>query len=299
MKKWSSIESLSEDVGVSTRTGWRWLKSGRIQREREGDQIIFFLSENSHDSDNNEGCHSDVSSDTSGTEIDSGNVSRKKRHLRHFRVPEKELNHPRVREARADAETLQWNIEQEIAKLELAKLRPLQEPPELIQRRVKLESRKMDLEEYQIDRDLETRREEERKKKDHLSEEERQVKARRIIQEIKVEVLSPKIMSIVPSHLISLLYDRIESTLLKLPVLDMLRDELLLIGNRIFGEWVEEFREELREPLYNFFYKKAREEANRTLQLAYQDYLEKGGTLSYRNFIFSNIGRYPPEEQGW
>jgi hypothetical protein len=37
MKVWDSIESLAEDKGISERTGWRWLRRGKIRKVRGED----------------------------------------------------------------------------------------------------------------------------------------------------------------------------------------------------------------------------------------------------------------------
>lgn len=43
--QWNSIESLAEDLGISERTAWRWLKKGRIERMKDKDGIVFTLTD--------------------------------------------------------------------------------------------------------------------------------------------------------------------------------------------------------------------------------------------------------------
>lgn len=62
MKAYDSIESLAEGMKVSSRTGWRWLKSGKVVRKRaEGGGFTFILKEGAN-------------TDTTDNDMDSDNV---------------------------------------------------------------------------------------------------------------------------------------------------------------------------------------------------------------------------------
>jgi len=46
LKAWNDIESLSVDCGISTRTGYRWLRSGKLKKKRlEDGRRVFVLDE--------------------------------------------------------------------------------------------------------------------------------------------------------------------------------------------------------------------------------------------------------------
>jgi hypothetical protein len=47
MRSWATIEELAADMGISERTGWRWLRKGKVRKEiSENGEGVFVLSDN-------------------------------------------------------------------------------------------------------------------------------------------------------------------------------------------------------------------------------------------------------------
>jgi predicted site-specific integrase-resolvase len=62
LKAYPSIEELAEDVGISERTAWRWLKAGKIKRKRaEEGHMVFVLANEPPDMS-----HADIITDVTG-----------------------------------------------------------------------------------------------------------------------------------------------------------------------------------------------------------------------------------------
>jgi len=72
--------------------------------------------------------------------------------------------HPRVVEAKANAETLQWKIEEEKARQQLEKIRPPEEHPIVARKKAEVESKRLDLDLFKTQKELEALKEAERRK---------------------------------------------------------------------------------------------------------------------------------------
>ena len=92
MRAWPDVESLAEDMKISSRTGYRWLKDGRIIRRRaEGGGFTFILKE-ATDNVNDNDTDMSIVSPTDANDISEGIpdrevVSRPSRHRTHSHLP--------------------------------------------------------------------------------------------------------------------------------------------------------------------------------------------------------------------
>lgn len=125
---------------------------------------------------------------------------------------------------------------------ELEKVIPQREHPILTERKARFQAKKLDLDEFKIQRELEALRKEEEAKENQLEGGGREAKVRTIIQQIKVEIYPASMMKAIPAKLILILYGRIENTLSKLPVLDIPHDELLLVGKTVIHRFKSDCR---------------------------------------------------------
>lgn len=95
MKNWNSITSLAEDIGISERTAWRWLKRGKIERHRDEDGKIFFTlkadpdTSLTTDTDSKKLSHTDISVSVDEISKASSSSDRERRRRRfHLFLPE-------------------------------------------------------------------------------------------------------------------------------------------------------------------------------------------------------------------
>ena len=127
--------------------------------------------------------------------------------------------------------------------------------------------------------------------------EERQIEARRIIQKVKYHVLSPSSKAFIPTHILGHIYSEIEKCLTRMDVLSVPFDELVILAEGILSRIIRELSEEIRPAMQGFLAEQCKVLSNRTAREEYQKYRNRGGRLSFKNFIFSVIRNMPEEDQ--
>ena len=281
MKAYYSIEELAEDIGISERQGWRWLKAGKIKKKKSEDgRIIFILVDEPTDitdTDFTDNVTTDVSDMSSG---DSEPISN-----RRVLAGKKQVS---VRGGSGLVQGLRDELEASRVQFEIEKLTDLKQKWQERQdreRKEKVEAERVKrLDEFLV-----------RESQEQTAETE--AKARAIIQKVKNEVLPVEMKDMIPVHIMAYMYQEIEKVLSKMDVLTLPFHELTIIAEGIKDRLIEQFSEELRPAIHDYFITLARQQLNESWRLLYHSYRERGGTLPYRNFILSLISKYPIEKQ--
>lgn len=128
---------------------------------------------------------------------------------------------------------------------------------------------------------------------------EREEKARIIIQKVKEMVVPFSMRTAVPSYILAVIFGEIEQMLSKTDVLGLAFDELVILAEgvkiRILGQ------EEIRQALGNHILGIVEEQLRRIVREQNQNfkkfYNESGSKLSYRDFILTELNKFPPERR--
>jgi hypothetical protein len=123
------------------------------------------------------------------------------------------------------------------------------------------------------------------------------MEARRIIQKVKHQVLSPSSKAFVPVHVVAYIYQEIEKCLAHMDVLSVPFEELVILSEGIQSKIIRELSEEIRPAMQSFLAEQCRTLSSKVARLEYQKYRNKGGKLSFKNFVFSVIKNMPEEDQ--
>ena len=127
MQAWPDIETLAEDMKISSRTAWRWLKSGKVIRKRaEGGGFIFVLREGTV-TDNGDTDMSIVSpTDVSNMSEDVPDREPASRPSRHHRFLKRGVivahPSPELKRERESTESLKLRVERAKLQNELARV---------------------------------------------------------------------------------------------------------------------------------------------------------------------------------
>lgn len=277
MKVYESIEQLAEEMEVSERTAWRWLKQGRIKKKRSEDgRIIFVLVDEPTDItdiDDSDNVTTDVSSmsvnDTESILDVSGRRGRK------LSVrPVSGL----VQSMRDELETSK--VEFEIEKIEDA--------------RSKWQERKDRERKEKAEQERAERLEEHWVREGERQTEEKEIQKRNVIQKVKNHVIPAGMRAFIPAHILAFMYQEIEKVLSRMDVLGLPFSELVVLAKSIRDRVIEQNSESVRQSVYEYLMALSRNGLKECLKQMYNDYMMDGGELSYRGWILTNT---PPENQ--
>lgn len=296
MKAWDSIESLAEDVGISPRTGYRWLKEGKIKRKREDGRILFVLAggpTDITDTDVTDMSATDVSSDIPDILI----VSKKSDKEDHQPlssigkkvIPMMTLNPNPSTGLRAERERTELSRLKVVQAEDEKKLKEIEGPAEnplVAKKKIEVELTELSVREFEAAEKLEALKEKveekrlEREAQQKLIEEKNRIRA--MIDEIKERVLPFEMHTVIPAGVIFVIYKRIEEALLKCDFHNLSHSEAILIAENVLTECVNdpELQPIIQDSLHDNLMTLTRKQFNEAWKLFYQDYLERGGKLS-------------------
>jgi hypothetical protein len=129
--------------------------------------------------------------------------------------------------------------------------------------------------------------------------EERQARVRDIIQRVKYTILPKGMDEIIPAHILAYAYQQMEKFLSRTDVCSLPFDELVIFAQGIWDRCSEEFADELAPRARDYLLKLARKQLNQGMRLSYQAYTMRGGSLSYRDFLFSIVAKRTPDKREW
>ncbi|OGW55047.1 MAG: hypothetical protein A2Y81_13270 [Nitrospirae bacterium RBG_13_43_8] len=289
MKVWETIESLAEDMGISTRTGWRWLRDGKVQKKREDGQIVFALVEK-EPTDTTDTLTTDtdnyVSSDMSVDVSDSDFVSKKKKVLKNRRIsqtPIREGPSSLVQGLRDELESAK--IEFEVEKLQDAR------------ERWNARKNKEHMEEAEEERMLKLAQFE-MAEAHHQEEDEHQL-VRKKIQRAKSEALEG-LDKILLSAITANILQEIESQFLKLKVDEIPVHELVTMAEAIRDKVFQNplFVNSVRESLLKFAWQTHTQLLKNQMRKIYKQTLKQGTfNGSYTSWLVRLANRYPEDDQ--
>lgn len=305
MKTYSSMEELARDNNVSVRSGFRWLQKGIVSRghDEEG-RGVFILNDSAPD----------IDGDTDN--VMSGGMSRvsKKRDKEDQSLPSigkkvipmMVLNpnpSTELKKEREQTELSRLKLTQAQDRKELEEIEGSPENPLVVKKKAEVELVELGVRQYEAEGRLDELKEKRlaqeriREKEKRASEEKERIKV--LIDRVKEQVLPFSMHTVIPAGVIFVIYKRIEEALLKCDFLNLSGPEAVLIGEDILTQCVNDpdLQPIIQDSLYRFSLEVIRKKINEDLRLAHQEYLKAGGNLSYRDFIFLNLRRYPAERQ--
>jgi hypothetical protein len=206
-ESFNSIEGLAGELGISARTAYRWLRSGKIKRRREGGRTLFTLNEAS-----------------SGDKIDSERVTSKMSRADTKAVNLNINDRGTGRSSSVSVESLKAEVEGKKLALELRKLEEIEARAD-----ERMEREKADR--LEIERNLRLEVEQER-----IAQERVEKKARERIEKVrrvKMAAIPAPLMATIPPHILSLTLSEIEIGLTKLDIDNLSERELLIHAEAI------------------------------------------------------------------
>jgi hypothetical protein len=275
---WSSIPEAARALGVSERTAWRWLKSGKIRRTKaEGGGTLFVASP-------------DISTDNhSVTDVTCDNVSTSR--FTKGKIPANRVEGPQPpvrREAGMVGQSLRDELEATRIAFELERLEHA---------RFQWEERR--------DRERREKQEQERMvrleglrqfEKDQKSERMRQ-EARHKIQIAKKEACEG--WDFLPPHIFAFVLCEIEQALSKLKVDEIPTQELIVIAEGVRDRVIQEpsIVDEVRKVISEKLRMAAIDLYRREIWRLYQASVNQGFEGSYEEWIMGIIDRFEPGDQ--
>ena len=207
---WRSIEEAAENLGITTRTAYRWLQAKKLQRRKTDDGMVFVLS-------------TDIQDDISDTDVmtspddtlDDGDRSR---------GTIKPHHNPNLRTGRSSiVSSLQTELEARKLELEISKIEDAKRKWEARRDKEEIEKveeeRVLKLEEFSL-----------MERQSH--KEEREKKGRIRIQYVKDEV-SCGLKSFLPSSILGEIFLEVEKILSGMDVLNISIGELITYGRMV------------------------------------------------------------------
>lgn len=270
-QQWTSIEVAAEDLGISERQAWRWLKQGRIRKKRSEDGRIVFVLVNEPadiaDTDDTDNVTTDITTDTKPMSDVSRKLSAR---------PESGL----VKSMRDELEVAK--VEFEIEKVEDA--------------RGKWQERKGREEKERAEQEKGQRLEELRVRETQRIQMEIEERERAIIQRVKEAVLPLSMKQVLPAHIMSAIYQEIEKILSRMNLVGVPEDELVILAKGIKDRVIQQNDETVRQALYEYFTDLARKGVKEVLKDLYNKYRMGGGELSLQDFL-ANASSSPDERE--
>lgn len=284
MKSWYSIEALSKDLKISGRSGWRWLRSGKIKKKRSEDgQTVFILADepaDETDTDDTDNVTTDVITDI---EPISGVSTRRVDRQSSIR-PIKGRGGP-MSILKEDA----YKSEQYDFKLEMLEddREEYRERKNRARREGAEQARLEKLERFRI---VEQQRQAEAKL----------LKSRTIIQGVKDAVLPPAAKDVYPALVMASIYQEIEKVLGRMDLIGVPLSELVILARDIEERIIGQNADACRESASNYLRGLAEIKLNQVMEMQRENfkklYRESGSKLSYRDFMVAEINRYAPEK---
>jgi len=223
MKSYSSLEKLAEDQKISVRTAWRWLRAGRIEREKKNGQIFYILVSDT-DSDSVSDNKTDVTGDTDVSDRIETRYSPIKKVL-----PVSDPSYD-LKSERENTEKLLLKIEQKKALKTLQKMND-EEPKVLKERRAEVEAKALSLEEIKIEREMERLTFEQKQK-------ESETRKRDLIESVKTQCVPKVLKKYLPIDLYFLTLTEIDKELRGMDLNNLSPEECVSYGfivrNRIW-----------------------------------------------------------------
>lgn len=273
MKVYHSIEQLAEDVGISERTGWRWAKKGKIQKEisKDGGRVFFLPDATDSDGDDGRARHSDTGRDVTGEE--AGRKRYKPAKVSFATVNPSpavvsQLERTQIAELQAD--------EQEA----LDRRKGNREHPAVFEMRSQVEAKKLNLELQKL-----TQQE---------NEEQRANYRRKLIEATKSIVIPPGLRAELPSDILFASLNLIEQSLKKvdLPTLD---ESVAYVKSIVYMRfWADpDICGIIKPAVIRWMFS----DLDRRLHSDYKSYVERGYRGSYSNFLAYIFSTMSPTEQ--
>lgn len=261
MKQWSSIEELAENLGISERTAFRWLRSGKIKRKRSGyGQRIFVVAQET-DTD------SDVSATDSDTDV-SVNVSDTTDNDTDMSVNVSNKIGGRRREEKSLVDSLEDELKASRVEFEIEKL---QDAKEKWMERKNREKK----EEEQSEQALKFQELALRQRQHEDEKRQREVRAR--IQQVKNAVCDDLERKAIPAPILAMLYQEIEKLLGRMDVLSIPLDELLIYSHGIKEKLYKQFANEILQHVQR--------QAVETINEYLNEYLKKTCSISLQEVM--------------
>lgn len=264
-QEWTSIEEAAEDLGISERQAWRWLKGGKIKKVKDEDgQIVFILAGESTDTD--------VTTDMALTSV--GDNKTIKKSILSFSG--KQSASSLVQGLRDELESAR--VEFEIEKIEDA--------------RTKWAKRKNEETVMKLEAEQAQRLEELLVREQGRREEEMRAKARGIIQRIKEQIVPIALQKTFPKSILGIIYLELEKLFSRMDVIGFSEDELIVLGEGVRGRIIKENYEEVRQSICGYTVGLAQMALNQAypkivegVRQAYREYMAIGGRLPYSDWI--------------
>jgi hypothetical protein len=204
MRAWDSIESLSVDNGISTRSGYRWLASKKVTKKREGGRTLYVL--NTDDD-------VDKSKAASG---DGHDASRK-------RIAPT----PQLAERTEAADLIEEDVRRRKAELELESLTPQAEDSSVKEERASLKKLQLSVEKIKAQKELNVLMSGE-------NELQRRANFRARIEAVKRFIIPEPLKRQLPPDILLATYDALSRGLSELPD-SVSNEDLILYSNLILN----------------------------------------------------------------
>ena len=278
-QQWDSIEEAAEDLGISERTAWRWLKKGKIRKVKNGDGDVVFVAS------------SDISTDNDNvTNVTGDNVSVSVVSKERVSSDRKESGQTPVKGgAGLLVQSLKDELEADRVAFEIEKLQDA---------RTQWEERRDRERKEKLEQERMLRLEEVRMAEEYRQREEEQRNVRHKIQVAKKEACEG-LDEFVSPHIFIFILQEIEKAFSKMRVEETPLHELIIIAEGVRDKIIMEppFVEEVRKALSEYLFSKGMVIMKRQIRALYQESVKQGFKASYRDWIIRIINyHFQPED---
>lgn len=243
---WSSIEEAAESLGISERTCWRWLQSGKLIRTQNDEGEFFTLGDTGNSSDN--GTHTPYSDNHDMSDCDTTLMSMSDG-MRRSRVREKGKNKSCSFDPTA---ALRKELEANRLELDLERLEDfrLQREDRKAQiRREKMEQEKLRLEQERLkyDREQKIRLEQETQEREKDLQEKRAKEVQETIRRVKDSIPFLKSPEIIPPQVFLELNLNLDGFFKKIDVMAYSLFELRQMAEGVCIEALKPYADKIQE----------------------------------------------------